>query len=317
MGYEKTIVHVSASFEQGMRLFNWLKRYAKGSDDRFLYWDEFVFTADPFQDCDAVLVLNNPSEIIETTCFPEKVIAFMMEPGIQSEHPWMFKGLQQYAAVYSPVKNSDNTELSPGFLGWHVLHSYGELSSLNMPVKKKKISCISSGLAKLEGQRQRVAFVDMLRKYAPEIDQFGKGSNFIENKMDGLLPYRFSIAIENSFMPYYFTEKITDCFLAYTVPVYCGCKNLGDYFPEKSFIQIDINDPGTAMEKIRYIMEHDDFEQRLDALREARDLVLNKYQPLAGAASVLRAKQPSVKTRTVINPVPDSFRMKIRKMLQG
>ena len=41
---------------------------------------------------------------------------------------------------------------------------------------------------------------------------------------------KFHVAIENCSMPDYFTEKIMDCFVTRTVPIYWGCKNISDYF---------------------------------------------------------------------------------------
>ena len=32
---------------------------------------------------------------------------------------------------------------------------------------------------------------------------------------------------------YYFTEKIVDAFLTGTIPIYCGCPNIADYFDPK------------------------------------------------------------------------------------
>ena len=37
----------------------------------------------------------------------------------------------------------------------------------------------------------------------------------------------------------YFTEKILDCFISKTVPVYCGCVNIGDFFNEKGIIKFN------------------------------------------------------------------------------
>jgi len=313
---EKIIVRVNASFEQGASLFAWLKRYARGSDERFVYWDEFAFSVDNLPECDALLIFNNPSEKIETVCPTENVIAFMMEPGVYAENPWMFKGLQQYASVYSPLDNAANTILSPGFLGWHVLPDWPELSALPVPEKEKTLSCIASKLQQFMGHRLRLHFINTLKEEIPSIDFFGKGSNYIPDKMDGLLPYRYSLAIENTTAPYYFTEKITDCFLAYTVPIYYGCKNIGKYFPERSFILVDIEEPTKAIEKIRQVMEKDDWQQRVSALQEARDLVLNKYQPLAAAAGILRKIQPSVKQKVNLKPVPDRLLRKIKNLLK-
>jgi hypothetical protein len=315
MESKKNIVIVNASFDRGKSFFDWLKKYAQYSDERFLYWDEFMFTVNNLPECDALLIFNNPSEKIQTQCYPENVIAFMMEPGIKSEHPWMFKGLQQYAAIYSPVQNSSNTIMSNGFLGWHVLRDWNELSRLAVPEKKKHMSCIASNLTQLKGHRRRLNFIRTLQKEIPAIDFFGKGSHYIPDKMEGLLSYRFSIAIENTSMPFYFTEKITDCFLAYTVPIYYGCKNISKYFPEQSFIQINIGEPLKAIEKIRFTIENDDWQQRISALEEARELVLNKYQPLAAAAGVLRQIKTSFKKGILLEPVPDSLLRKMRNAL--
>lgn len=40
----------------------------------------------------------------------------------------------------------------------------------------------------------------------------------------------FHIAIENRHMKHYFSEKLLDCFFTKTVPIYCGCQNIEDYF---------------------------------------------------------------------------------------
>jgi len=40
----------------------------------------------------------------------------------------------------------------------------------------------------------------------------------------------FHIAIENTLIKNYFSEKIVDCFQSMTVPIYYGCKNIENYF---------------------------------------------------------------------------------------
>ena len=74
------------------------------------------------------------------------------------------------------------------------------------------------------------------------------------------------------------TEKIADCFLSYTIPVYYGCTNLSSYFPEKSFVQIELINYQEGSQVIDKKLEEDIWEDRLNALNEARELVLNKYQ---------------------------------------
>lgn len=57
-----------------------------------------------------------------------------------------------------------------------------------------------------------------------------------------LFSSQFHIAIENCRSRYYFTEKLIDCFLTDTVPIYWGCKNIGDYFDTSGIIQVETAD---------------------------------------------------------------------------
>lgn len=49
----------------------------------------------------------------------------------------------------------------------------------------------------------------------------------------------FSVTIENNKQDYYFTEKIIDCFLTGTVPIYYGCPSIGKFFNINGIIVID------------------------------------------------------------------------------
>lgn len=53
------------------------------------------------------------------------------------------------------------------------------------------------------------------------------------------MPFRFSIVIENSQQENYFTEKIIDCFLCKTVPIYWGCPNISDFFSIKGILVLN------------------------------------------------------------------------------
>lgn len=315
MNQRSVIVRVNTFFEDREKLADTLKKYAKYADERFAYWDEFAFTTGDQKDCDAILIFNTPGEQITAAADPGRVIAFMMEPGIRLNHPWMFKGLEQYSAVYSPLRESSNSVASHGFLGWHSDQNRDFFSSLQVPVKSRVISCICSALDNIPGHRIRNHFTSELRKAIPEISYFGKGINFLPDKLEGLLSYKYSIALENSSLEHYFTEKINDCFLSYTVPLYYGCSNIGKYFPERSFIPINILDPAKAIKQVREVMENDDWHSRIDAVREARQLVLDKYQPLAGAAEILRKLPSSGREHITIKPVLPGLFTKTRTFL--
>jgi hypothetical protein len=48
----------------------------------------------------------------------------------------------------------------------------------------------------------------------------------------------FHVAIENVSHDDYFTEKIIDCFLTRTIPVYWGCPNIGTFFDADGIIHV-------------------------------------------------------------------------------
>ena len=49
---------------------------------------------------------------------------------------------------------------------------------------------------------------------------------------------QFHIAIENTTMDNWFTEKLIDCFQTKTVPIYIGCENIGDFFDINGILHV-------------------------------------------------------------------------------
>lgn len=93
--------------------------------------------------------------------------------------------------------------------------------------KTKNFSMIASCKNALTGHKLRH---DIARNSAGKIDLFGGGYKDIPNKIDGLKDYRYHFAIENSRANYWFTEKLIDCFMTGTIPIYWGCPSISDYF---------------------------------------------------------------------------------------
>ena len=169
--------------------------------------------------------------------------------------------------------------------------TFDQLVALEMPSKPKTLSWVVGNARDLPGHGKRLAFLAYIqRKGSLDIDLFGRAVQFIEDKWDGLAPYKYSLAIENSSSPDYWTEKIADCFLSWSVPIYYGCTNLEDYFPSGSFIRIPIDSPGEAFESVKTIIKRDNWEKRLPALKEARDLVLHRYQLFPHLSRLVQAQ---------------------------
>ena len=106
--------------------------------------------------------------------------------------------------------------------------------------KNRLLSFITSNKNFTSGHHLRMEVVD---KLSGRFDLYGRGFNEIDNKDTGLDNYMFSIAIENISMKNYFTEKINDCFLTKTIPIYYGCTNISDFYDARGIIKIsDLGD---------------------------------------------------------------------------
>lgn len=134
--------------------------------------------------------------------------------------------------------------------------------------------------------QKRYDFTQKLKASIPELDVFGRGVRSMKDKAEAIDPYRYHIAIENHRCDHHWTEKVADVFLGWGLPIYYGCTNLKDYFPEESFVEIDINDLDGSVQTIRRLMDGNEYEKRLPAISRARDLVLNRYNLFAVLADL-------------------------------
>jgi len=80
---------------------------------------------------------------------------------------------------------------------------------------------------------------DIISKYNKNIDVYGRGYSPVKYKISALKDYMFSITIENCKIDYYFTEKLIDCFMTGTIPIYYGCPSISKFFDVNGMIIID------------------------------------------------------------------------------
>ena len=144
-------------------------------------------------------------------------------------------------------------------------------------------------IAVFPGHQARQRFLDRIMGKI-QFDLFGRGYAFLDDKWDGLAPYRYSFVIENHQNDLYWTEKIMDSFLAWTMPIYFGARRITDFFPAESMIQIDLEDPD-VVEKIKSAIAGNAWAENLDAIREARYRVLNEHHILAQVARYIHGHE--------------------------
>ena len=151
------------------------------------------------------------------------------------------------------------------------------LADKEVPVKNKLCSFIVSTKSFLPGQKKRVEFAKkIMDHFKNKIDYFGFGFNPIENKKAAIDPYIYSIAIENSNYDNYWTEKIADVFLGHSCPIYYGCKNINDYFPNEAYISININNIDACISQIEYALNNSSKLSK-KSIELARKKVIDNY----------------------------------------
>lgn len=90
---------------------------------------------------------------------------------------------------------------------------------------------------------------------------------YVENKLDFMQDYKFTIACENSSQEGYITEKIIEAWAAGTVPIYWGAPDIGEEFNERAFVNcMKYNDIDEVMEKIKELDCND--EKYISMLKE-------------------------------------------------
>ena len=103
--------------------------------------------------------------------------------------------------------------------------------------KKKIVSLLASHKTIAEGHKLRHSFIEKVEDGI--VDFYGTSvNNNVDNKITALKDYMFSIVIENTSDRNWFTEKIIDCMVTGTIPIFWGCENIGDFFNKNGIIDV-------------------------------------------------------------------------------
>jgi len=206
------------------------------------------------------------------------IIFFSQEPPSVKTYNNDF--LNQFSAVitcHNDMLHSGKV-ITQQCMPWWINKTYDELKTIKTYEKTKLISIITSDKLITDGHKKRNEFALKLKEhFGDKIDLFGRGINDFNDKWDVIAPYKYHIAIENCSYPNYWTEKLSDAYLAGAYPIYYGCPNLNEYFSDKAFTSIDINDFDKSVETIDKVIKQNTYENSVDEISKAKELILNKY----------------------------------------
>jgi len=156
-------------------------------------------------------------------------------------------------------------------------------------VKQFKISSIT-GLKQLgPGHMLRLDLYKRQKEYSiPHVAfRSGRGSPpVVDNNPtlgDSKLPlfesFQFSVVIENSRQKNYFTEKLCDCLITKTIPIYYGCPNIDEYFDTRGWIILDTESADDMLEKIKVVTP--EYYRTYIGIVEANFSVVKRYTSFA------------------------------------
>jgi hypothetical protein len=293
-------------------------------------WNDCVFWVNTNVDkCDWWFVYEGLVGPEFTKCDPKHIVFITAEPPVTRTYDPKF--LAQFSAVITSHTDLAHSQalIMQQALPWHIgvdrdtrgeiikFLSFDDLVKVSPENigKSKLASVISSDKKYTRGHRRRIRFIEqLLDRLGDQVDFYGRGFNDIDDKWEAIAPYKYHIVLENSSIPHYFTEKLSDAFLGWSYPIYYGCPNIFDYFSPFSLSEIDILDSDQAIDAIERIINSNIFESRLSYIEEARKLVLERYN-LFSLLSEYSEQNPSV-SKTGVVLYPESHRTDLISRLQ-
>ena len=255
---------------------------------------QYYFDTENLDRADWLVVFSSwEGDFLPTSIPIERRIFVAGEP--ESFHRYQPKFLNQFGTVLTTQRKTkhNNALFSQVAINWFAgvefIGNDNYKANLNFedflvesPVKSKLCSVITSGKTMTAGHKRRYEFVDLLKKkLSHQIDFFGRDSIPVSDKDLALSQYRYHIALENSVAPDYWTEKFADPILRGCFPLYSGCPNIADYFPEGSYLPIDIGAPEQAVSVIASVLASDIDIRSADSLASAKQHLLYQHNLFA------------------------------------
>ena len=230
---------------------------------------------------------NERSE--KLSCQSENTILFTSEPDSIKYYGDSF--VKQFGHIFTsqrdwalshPVKNYTQPSLAwmIGVSHENPSLTFEETLKLNIVEKTKEISLIMSNKSMGHTKhKSRFNCLNFLSENIKPISIFGRTPKalFLDDKKDALAPFKYTIALENHKSAHHWTEKISDAFIAGTLPFYDGATNIDSYFPSESYIEINMMNPSQSLSIIKEAIKNNEYEKRKEAILYSRELVINKY----------------------------------------
>lgn len=259
-------------------------------------WGDCVFSVNAYEKEADVWIVSEDVDDDDTSCLvPADRMVFVSAetswpPNFYSPGTSRSDFLENFARIYTCHDVFDDRVVScPPFLPWMINSNHGTILDphyrdlsffleLDHLPKTREISVFCSTQVLTESHRMRLRFVEALKShFGDRLDWFGTGINPVDEKWEGIAPYRYTIVLENRSASNVFTEKIMDAYLGLSYPVYWGAPNLDDFFPTTSFTSVNVRDLRGSIDIIESLVAGNQREERMQSLIEAKRRVLTDH----------------------------------------
>jgi hypothetical protein len=254
-----------------------------------------LFGGQEMQDPDWLVVFDEPPRDVATTVPRARRIVMITEPPeIKS---YRHRYLEQFGVAITPMplRGFSGTVIrSHSALTW--FYGTEDLDGLRQLPPGPKINAVSVVITrktKTAQHRARLRFVEQLkRRLGDRLQIYGAGFHLIENKRQAIDPVKYHLALENNVHEHFWTEKIADTYLGWSLPLYSGCPNMADYVPAESFLRLELGDLPRSMDVVERCLDEDPYESRLGAITTARNRLLDEHNVFALLQRVIVALAP-------------------------
>lgn len=275
-GLRQQRIHVATDWTSDNEIYPYLM---KMSEDGKGSWG-MIKIVPPGEEYDYTVVLNRPRKEVKR----EKTIMMPMEP-------------MSTRSTYGEWKDSKNIlyVLPRNNIEWHLGKTYQQLCEEKIEKKYENVlSTITSLLNTLEGHKKRIKFIEYIdsklegkNKNDFSFHFYGKDKSDLKSykgplktycKEDGLFPYKYTFASENTSEVGYFTEKLCDAILSECLCFYWGCPNISHFIDSRAYITLDLNNLEKSFEIVKKAIENNEWEKRIDIIRAEKKKILNQLQ---------------------------------------
>ena len=260
-----------------------------------------------FADPDWLVIFDEPPPGFVTRVPHARRIVMLTEPPEIKTYRRRF--LEQFGVAIAPMPISGfsgtvirSHAALPWFYGTETLDG---LRAMLPPPKTNAVSVVITRKTKTPQHRARLRFVEQLqRRVGDRLQIRGVGFHIVDNKREAIDPVKYHLALENNVHEHFWTEKIADAYLGWSLPLYSGCPNMADYVPADSFLRLELSDLSASLDVVERCLDDDPYDSRLPAITIARNRLLDEHNIFALLQRIVLALAPGAQAGPLAKPVP-------------